>query len=156
MIGCSSTRAAGSVAESSQTGGGEDVQGVVQRREPLLNIEDLGVQPSRLLVVQGVDGVGDRHLDIVDELFKRGHAAGVPAGPGGKTTLSGDTGALCTFMQAPGNQPLHYGPEEVKASAAFGHLMDNVATLTADPRVRDGITSSPWTAGRSSMGSRRC
>lgn len=43
------------------------------------------------------------------------------------------------FMQAPGNQPLHYGPEEVKASAAFGHLMNNVATLATDPRVRDDI-----------------
>ena len=43
------------------------------------------------------------------------------------------------FMQAPGNQPLHYTPDEVKASAAFGHLMNNVATLTSDPRVRDDI-----------------
>ncbi len=43
------------------------------------------------------------------------------------------------FMQAPGNQPHHYGPEEVKASAAFGHLMSNVATMTADPRVRGEI-----------------
>ena len=43
------------------------------------------------------------------------------------------------FMQAPGNQPHHYTPDEVKASAAFGHLMNNVATLTADPRVRDDV-----------------
>jgi AcrR family transcriptional regulator len=43
------------------------------------------------------------------------------------------------FMQAPGNQPHHYGPEEVKASAAFGHLMSNVAAMAADPRVRGGI-----------------
>ena len=43
------------------------------------------------------------------------------------------------FMQAPGTQPHHYTPEEVKASAAFGHLMSNVATLAADPRLRDDI-----------------
>ena len=43
------------------------------------------------------------------------------------------------FMQAPGNQPHHYTPDEVKASAAFGHLMNNVAALTADPRVRDDL-----------------
>jgi len=43
------------------------------------------------------------------------------------------------FMQAPGNQPHHYGPEEVRASAAFGHLMSSVADLTADSRVREGI-----------------
>ena len=43
------------------------------------------------------------------------------------------------FMQAPGNQPHFYTPDEVKASAAFGHLMHNVAVLTEDPRVRDGI-----------------
>ncbi len=43
------------------------------------------------------------------------------------------------FMQAPGNQPVHYTPDEVKASAAFGHLMNNVATLSGDPRVRDDI-----------------
>jgi AcrR family transcriptional regulator len=43
------------------------------------------------------------------------------------------------FMQAPGNQPHHYTPEEVKASSAFGHLMNNVATLAADPRVRDDV-----------------
>lgn len=43
------------------------------------------------------------------------------------------------FMQAPGNQPGHYTPDEVKASAAFGHLMDNVATLTGDPRVRNDV-----------------
>jgi AcrR family transcriptional regulator len=43
------------------------------------------------------------------------------------------------FMQAPGHQPHSYGPEEIKATAAFGHQMANVATLLADPRVRDGI-----------------
>ncbi|MEW6476063.1 MAG: TetR/AcrR family transcriptional regulator [Actinomycetota bacterium] len=43
------------------------------------------------------------------------------------------------FMQAPGNQPHHYGPEEVKASAAFGHMMSNVADLVADGRLRDDI-----------------
>jgi AcrR family transcriptional regulator len=43
------------------------------------------------------------------------------------------------FMQAPGNQPHHYGPEEVKTSAAFGHLMSNVGTLCADNRLREGI-----------------
>ena len=43
------------------------------------------------------------------------------------------------FMQAPGSQPHHYGPEEVKASAAFGHLMSNVAAMAADPRVRGEI-----------------
>lgn len=43
------------------------------------------------------------------------------------------------FMQAPGNQPHHYGPEEVKTSAAFGHLMEHVCRLAADPRVTDGL-----------------
>ena len=43
------------------------------------------------------------------------------------------------FMQAPGHQPHGYGPDEVKASAAFEHLITNVATLQADPRVRDDI-----------------
>ncbi len=43
------------------------------------------------------------------------------------------------FMQAPGSQPHHYTPEEVKASAAFGHLMANVAALAADPRIRDDV-----------------
>ena len=43
------------------------------------------------------------------------------------------------FMQAPGNQPHHYGPEEVKKSAAFGHLMGHVTNLCADPRLREGI-----------------
>jgi AcrR family transcriptional regulator len=43
------------------------------------------------------------------------------------------------FMQAPGNQPHHYGPEEVRASAAFGHLMSSVAAMTGDSRVREGI-----------------
>jgi hypothetical protein len=36
-------------------------------------------------------------------------------------------------------QPHGYGPEEVKASAAFGHLMANVAAFQADPRIRDDI-----------------
>jgi len=43
------------------------------------------------------------------------------------------------FMQAPEHQPAHYGPEDVKASAAFEHLLNNVATLLADPRVRDDV-----------------
>jgi len=43
------------------------------------------------------------------------------------------------FMQAPGHQPHGYGPDEVKASAAFGHLLTNVAALLADPRLRDDI-----------------
>jgi AcrR family transcriptional regulator len=43
------------------------------------------------------------------------------------------------FMQAPDQQPHGYGPEEVKASAAFGHLMVNVAAFQADPRIRDDI-----------------
>ena len=43
------------------------------------------------------------------------------------------------FMQSPDSQPHHYGPEEVKASAAFEHLMSNVAALAADPRLRDDI-----------------
>jgi AcrR family transcriptional regulator len=43
------------------------------------------------------------------------------------------------FMQAPVHQPPHYGPEDVKASAAFEHLLKNVATLLADPRVRDDV-----------------
>jgi AcrR family transcriptional regulator len=43
------------------------------------------------------------------------------------------------FMQSPGNQPHHYTADELKASASFGHLMSNVATITADPRLRDDI-----------------
>ena len=43
------------------------------------------------------------------------------------------------FMQAPESQPRHYTPEELKTSAAFGHLMSNVAALAADPRLRDDL-----------------
>jgi AcrR family transcriptional regulator len=43
------------------------------------------------------------------------------------------------FMQAPQHQPHGYGPDEVKATAAFGHLLANVAKLLGDPRMRDDI-----------------
>ncbi|HEV7865635.1 MAG TPA: TetR/AcrR family transcriptional regulator [Acidimicrobiia bacterium] len=43
------------------------------------------------------------------------------------------------FMRPPGHQPHSYGPDEVKASAAFGNLIANVATMQADPRVRQDI-----------------
>jgi AcrR family transcriptional regulator len=43
------------------------------------------------------------------------------------------------FMQSPGNQPHHYGPDEVKESAAFEHLIASVADLLSDIRVRDDV-----------------
>jgi hypothetical protein len=58
----------GFVARSSRTGGGEDVQGVAQGLQSLLKIEHLGVQLRRLLVVKGVNGVGNRNLDFIDEV----------------------------------------------------------------------------------------
>jgi AcrR family transcriptional regulator len=43
------------------------------------------------------------------------------------------------FMHPPEHHPHSYGPDEVKESAAFEHLVTNVATLQEDPRVRDDI-----------------
>jgi AcrR family transcriptional regulator len=43
------------------------------------------------------------------------------------------------FMHPPEHHPRSYGPEEIKESAAFEHLLDNVARLLEDPRLRDGI-----------------
>jgi len=43
------------------------------------------------------------------------------------------------FMWPPEQQPRSYTPDEIKASAAFEHLITNVAALVADPRVRDGV-----------------
>ena len=40
------------------------------------------------------------------------------------------------FMQPPEHRPHSYGPEEVKASCAFEHLITNVAALGEDPRVQ--------------------
>ena len=65
----------------------QDVQCVAQRFKPLLYVENLGVELGRLLVVKGVDGVGDRHLDLVDEFFDGGHDRGVPATQRTVTTL---------------------------------------------------------------------
>jgi AcrR family transcriptional regulator len=43
------------------------------------------------------------------------------------------------FMSQPEHQPRSYGPEEVKASAAFEHMIANVTALLADPRMRPDV-----------------
>src|SRR5581483_1177989 len=74
----------GNVKKSSRRSGpvrGEDGQRVAQRFEALLDVEHLGVETSRLFLVEGLHRIGDRHFDLVDELFKWGHAPRVPGPP---------------------------------------------------------------------------
>ena len=43
------------------------------------------------------------------------------------------------FMQPPRHHPEGFGPEDVKASVAFEHLMANVQAMVASGLLRDGI-----------------
>jgi AcrR family transcriptional regulator len=43
------------------------------------------------------------------------------------------------FMHPPAHQPEGFGPEEIKASAAFEHLVANVEAMVVSGRLRDGI-----------------
>jgi AcrR family transcriptional regulator len=43
------------------------------------------------------------------------------------------------FMQPPRRHPESFGPEEIKASAAFEHLVADVEAMMASGRLRDGL-----------------
>ena len=49
------------------------------------------------------------------------------------------------FMHKPEVQPEHFGPDELKSSAAFSHLVDNVHELVAAGVLDPGI--DPWGIG---------